>query len=265
MVSKTNNIDNIKYKEDNTLQRAQKKEETSEREYVEEAKKGKKSTGQPAKKGEQKAETSEKKEKSLQERLIASLDEQEIEKLLSAKQELENRNKILEEKSKLLIEYEDLLKRKQAEFENYQKRVRREFDETKKYATAELVLDILNTIDNFERAIDSTKSSRDFDALLEGIIIIENQMKSMLEKNYGVVVIDDVGKEFDPNIHDAIMTEESNEYEEDTIIENLQKGYRMYDRIIRPAKVKVAKAVSPLNESDEKTNDDEGKPSEKGA
>jgi molecular chaperone GrpE len=197
-----------------------------------------------------KERTSQKK-KSLKEKLLDSLGEEEIKELLAAKEELEDKNKLLEEKSDLLLEYEDLLKRKQAEFENYKKRAQREFDENKKYATTELLLDIINTIDNLERASDSAQSSKDFDALLEGIVIVENQFKSLLEKKYGVVVIDDVGKEFDPNIHDAIMMEESDEYEDDTVIENFQKGYRLYERIIRPAKVKVAKAVSPFSEEED--------------
>ena len=180
--------------------------------------------------------------------VVESLDEEDIKKLLSVKEELE-------EKNKLLLEYEDLLKRKQADFENYTKRVKREFDESKKYATAELMLDIINSIDNFERAIDSAKSSKDFDALLEGIIIIETQLKSVLEKKYGVVPFDDVGKEFDPNIHDAIMMEESDEYTEDTVVENLQKGYRMYDRIIRHAKVKVAKPAASIDVQEEPEDD----------
>ena len=203
------------------------------------------------------------KKKSLKKKLLDSLDEKDIKKLLSVKEELEAKNHVIEEKDSLLLEYEDLLKRKQAEFENYTKRVKREFDENKKYATAELVLDIITTIDNFERAIDSAKSSNDFDALLEGIVIVENQLKNVLEKKYGVIVIDDVGEEFDPNIHDAIMMEESSEYEDDTVIENLQKGYQMYDRVLRPAKVKVAKVVSPLNEQEER-EDDELSSSEKG-
>jgi molecular chaperone GrpE len=185
-------------------------------------------------------------------KLLESLNEEDVQKLLSVRQECEEKDQIIEEQNRLLLEYEDLLKRRQAELENYTKRMKRDFEESKKYATAQLLLDILNGIDNFERAIDSAKLSKDFDALLEGIVITETQLKSVLEKKYGVTVIDDVGKDFDPNIHDAIMMEESDEFAEDTVIENLQKGYRMYDRIIRHAKVKVAKAVSSPDEQEER-------------
>ncbi len=206
-----------------------------------------------------------KKGKSLKEKLLDSLDENGIKELLLAKKELDDKNQILEEKGKLLIEYEDLIKRKQADFDNYRKRIMREIEENKKYATVEIVLDILNIIDNFERAIDSAKSSRDFDALLEGIVIIENEFKSLLEKKYGVNIIDAVGKEFDPTIHDAIMMEESDEYPEDTVVEDFQKGYKMHDRIIRHSKVKVAKAVSSTNNTDNNEKDNsEGELPEKG-
>jgi molecular chaperone GrpE len=223
--------------------------------------------GQKEKKGEAKDEeiplTSDEKEqarttepiKSPNSKLLESLNEENIQKLLSAKQECEEKDRSIEEKNNLLLEYEDLLKRRQAEFENYSKRMKRELDESKKYATVELLLDILNAIDNFERAIDSAKVSKDFDALLEGIVITETQLKSVLEKKYGVMVIDDVGKDFDPNTHDAIMMEESDKFAEDTVIENLQKGYRMYDRIIRHAKVKVAKAASSPDEQEQREGD----------
>jgi len=90
---------------------------------------------------------------------------------------LEDQSKVLEEKSKLLAEYEDLLKRKQAEFENYRKRVKREFEDFKKYATSDLVLDILNIIDDFERAIDAARSSRNFNVLLDGILLLKSSFE----------------------------------------------------------------------------------------
>jgi molecular chaperone GrpE len=174
---------------------------------------------------------------------IGELCEDEIKALLEAKVALEEKNLILEEKTSLLEEYEDLLKRKQAEFENYRKRVQKEMEENRRYATSEMVLDIINIIDDFERAIDSAGSSKDFDTLLEGIVIIKNQLMGVLEKKHGVKKIEAVGKEFDPNLHDAIMVEESENNEEDIVVEDFQAGYVMHDRVVRPTKVKVAKAV----------------------
>ncbi len=195
-----------------------------------------------------------KKHKDLKKKLLETLTEEEIKELLVAKEALEEARKNLAEKEVLLREYEELLKRKQADFENYRKRVQREIEENKKFANVEIILDIIGVLDDFERAIDSAKSSRDFDTLLEGIVMIENQLRGILEKKYGVKRIEAVGKEFDPNLHDAIMMEESDEYEEDTVVEDFQKGYIMHDRIIRPSKVKVAKAVGAKNPESDSIN-----------
>ncbi|MFW6139360.1 MAG: nucleotide exchange factor GrpE [Spirochaetota bacterium] len=199
-------------------------------------------------------------------KILESMDEKEIENLLLAKKQLEEERKLLEEKDKLLAEYEELLKRKQAEFENYRKRAQREIEENRKYATVEIVLDILNIIDDFERAVDSAKSSRDFSSLLEGIEMIQDQLHSVLKNKHNVEKIEAVGKEFDPTMHDAIMMEESPDYTEDTVVEDFQKGYKMHDRIIRPSKVKVAKAVSSEEKTNQNDNHDEkdSKTSEKG-
>jgi len=195
--------------------------------------------------------------KSIKEELIDTLSGEEIKELLLAKEALDGTKRILEEKDVLIKEYEDLLKRQQAEFENYRKRNKREMEENKKYANAEIILDTINVLDDFGRAIDSSKSSRDFDALLEGILIIEKQLMGILENKYGVKRIEAVGKEFDPSMHDAIMMEESDKVKEDTVVEDFQKGYIMYDRIIRPSKVKVAKAVSS-SENPVNFNNDSG-------
>jgi molecular chaperone GrpE len=177
---------------------------------------------------------------------------EEVERLQQMEQQLQEQQEMLEEKSALVAEYEDLLKRKQADFENYRKRVQKESQDVKKYANAEIVLDVLSMMDDFERAIESTESSKDFDALHEGILLVEKQIRNTLESKYNVKAIDAVGKPFDPTVHDAIMMEESDTHDEDTVVEDFQKGYVMHDRVIRPAKVKVAKSVSPVgNESNE--------------
>ena len=187
--------------------------------------------------------------------MLEGLSEEEIKSLLDAKNSLEDQRAILEEKDRLIAEYEDLLKRKQAEFENFRKRVQKESEDYKKYAVSEIVLDIITVIDNFERALNAAESSKDFIALHEGIIMIEKQLKDLLERKYEVRMIETVGKEFDPSLHDAIMMEESEEYDEDTVVEDFQKGYIMHDRVIRPAKVKVVKAVSSTDEGNNIQND----------
>jgi len=176
----------------------------------------------------------------------------ELQRLHQVEQQFQEQKEMLEEKSGLVAEYEDLLKRKQADFENFRKRTQKEAQDFKKYANAEIVLDVLSMMDDFERAIESTESSKDFDALHEGILLVEKQIRNTLESKYNVKAIDAVGKHFDPTVHDAIMMEESDTHEEDTVVEDFQKGYIMYDRVIRPSKVKVAKAASPAkDEKDE--------------
>jgi molecular chaperone GrpE len=182
---------------------------------------------------------------------LQNLTEEEFQELLQSQRQLEEYRKRLEETSVRASEYEDLLKRKQAEFENFRKRAQKEAEDFKKYANREIVLDVLNVIDDFERAIQSTKSSKDFDTLLEGILLVEKQLRANLENKYGVKSIEAVGQKFDPTIHEAFMMEESENHDEDTVIEDLQKGYIMHERVIRPAKVKVAKAVSPNSKSND--------------
>jgi molecular chaperone GrpE len=182
---------------------------------------------------------------------LDNLTEDGFQELLQSQRQLEEYRKRLEETSARAAEYEDLLKRKQAEFENFRKRAQKEAEEFKKYANREIVLDVLNVIDDFERAIESTKSSKDFDTLLEGILLVEKHLRTNLENKYGVKSIEALGQKFDPTIHEAFMMEESEKHDEDTVIEDLQKGYTMHERVIRPAKVKVAKAISSNNKSND--------------
>jgi len=183
---------------------------------------------------------------------------------------VEERDAVIEEQALKVREYEDLLKRKQADFENYRKRAQRELEDFRKYANSEIILDILNIIDDFERAIQYAESSRDFGTLLEGIRLVEKQLKTVLQNKYGVETVETAGTPFDPMVHDAIMMEESGEYKEDTVVETFQQGYTLNERVIRPAKVKVAKGVSPVEEDgdeareDVSSNNGEDKSSEKG-
>jgi molecular chaperone GrpE (heat shock protein) len=172
-----------------------------------------------------------------------------------SRDDIELLKKRLEEQEKLTAEYLDLLKRKQADFENFRKRSQKEIDENKRYATTEVVLDILNLIDDFERAVESTRSSKEFDVLIDGVLLIRKQFGNLLEKKYGVKSIEARGKEFDPTLHDAVMVDETGGYDKDTVIEDLRKGYMMHDRIIRPSKVKVAKAAEKTADNSDKSNE----------
>lgn len=129
-----------------------------------------------------------------------------------------------------------------AEFENYKKRVRREQTELMKYAGENIIKDLIPILDNFERAINSAKSNSSFDSFYQGVDLICKQMLDLL-KQRGVSQIEAVGKNFDPNLHEAIVHMPSNEHPENTVIEEFQRGYMLNDRVVRPAIVSVSKKV----------------------
>jgi len=148
----------------------------------------------------------------------------------------------------------DQMLRKQAEIDNFRKRILKDKEDAIKYSNANLLTDLITIIDDFERAIQSGSSSKDFDSFHSGIELIEKQFTGMLEKKWGLKRIESVGKEFDPQKHEAIGMEESSEYDTETVIEDYQKGYILHDRVLRPAKVKVAVPVKEAA-SDKKSED----------
>ncbi len=131
--------------------------------------------------------------------------------------------------------------RKQADFENFRKRMTREKQEAIRYSNKDLILDLVAIIDDFERAIKSAEDSKDFESFKEGISLIEKQFTGMLEKKWGLLRIDAEGEEFDPQKHEAMMMEESEDHEHPVVLEDYQTGYMLDDRVIRPSKVKVAR------------------------
>ncbi|SHF67818.1 nucleotide exchange factor GrpE [Ornithinibacillus halophilus] len=134
--------------------------------------------------------------------------------------------------------YQRLL-RQQAEFDNFKKRTQKEKEADRKYKSQDLVNELLPAIDNFERAlqveVDDTNKN-----LVEGITMVYNQLIAALSSQ-GVEVIETVDKEFDPNYHHAVMQVEEEDKDSNIIVEELQKGYLLKDRVIRPAMVKVNK------------------------
>lgn len=131
---------------------------------------------------------------------------------------------------------------KDAELINYRKRKDEETATLLKYASQDLILDIVKSVDNFERAIQSIKTDDEADneKMLAGIEMIYNELKNTLEK-YGVKEISEVDVAFDANIHHAVMTDEVLDKEDDVVLEVMIKGYIYKDRVIRPAMVKVNK------------------------
>lgn len=147
----------------------------------------------------------------------------------------EHTKKQIEEKHQKIEELTDTLKRLQAEFENYKKRIDKEKTEFVKYAHAEMVAKILPVIDTFEIALKNTNDKEKF---IEGIKMIYAQIYSLLESE-GLKPIKAAGERFDPYKHEVLMKEESDK-PEGTILEEFQKGYMLNDRVLRFSKVKIS-------------------------
>jgi molecular chaperone GrpE len=130
--------------------------------------------------------------------------------------------------------------RLQAEFENAKRRMQESCETVKEYASEKIICDLLPLIDNLERAKASADITRDFDSLSEGIGLILRQLKDILGKE-GLQVIECMGQLFDPVYHQAVQREENDEIEDDTILDEFQKGYLLKNKLIRPSLVKVAK------------------------
>ena len=154
----------------------------------------------------------------------------------------------LKDKEKLADEYLDKLLRLQAEFENFKKRMDKEKSDFIKYASEELIIELLSIIDSFERAFDSISKSKDFKVLHQGVEMILKQIHQLLEKR-GLKKIESLGKTFDPLKHEAVMHIPSDEHPENTVVEEIQTGYTLGDRVLRPALVKVAKEKSKETET----------------
>ena len=165
--------------------------------------------------------------------------EEVIEK--SAEEKLQDMVSSLEDENSSL---KDQMLRKQAESDNFRKRVLREKEDSIKYANSNLLMDLITIIDDFERAIKASQESSDSDNFHSGIELIEKQFVSMLDRNWGLKRMVSVGEEFDPQLHEAIGMEENSEYDKQTVVEDYQSGYILQDRVLRPAKVKVAMPVA---------------------
>ena len=123
-----------------------------------------------------------------------------------------------------------------ADFQNYKRRTEKEKNDIYAFANEKIVSELLNVIDNFERALDAGDSG---DSFVEGMNLIFKQLQGVLEKA-GVVEIEALGQDFDPNFHHAVLTEDSTEYESGKVTAVLQKGYLLNNKVIRPTMVKVA-------------------------
>jgi molecular chaperone GrpE len=128
-----------------------------------------------------------------------------------------------------------------ADFDNYKKRARQEQSETIQFANADLIEKLLPVVDNFHRVLESAPADID-NAWLKGVRLTLQQLDELLASQ-GVSPIESVGTPFDPTLHEAIGHEESDEHPEDTVISEVRKGYRLNDKVVRPALVRVARPV----------------------
>jgi len=139
-------------------------------------------------------------------------------------------------------EYYDLLLRKQAEFENYRKRTLRDREEARVAALTEMSKELLPVVDSAEKGLAALAAeTRDpkLAGYREGYELLLRNMRNVLEK-FGVKELPAVGEKFDPSVHEAVITEATDEHEEGRVLEEYRKGYTISDRLLRPAQVKVA-------------------------
>ncbi len=153
----------------------------------------------------------------------------------------------LQRKARERDEFLALLQRARADFANYQQRVTREMEEQKKYAIATFVRDLLTVVDDLERAIEAAECAPQAGAIAEGVRLVYRQLQNVFER-YGIRPIVPDGETFDPKYHEAVGEEERTDMPSGKVVRTLQKGYLLHDRLIRPAKVIVSRAVAPPEE-----------------
>lgn len=144
----------------------------------------------------------------------------------------------LEESKLKAEEYYNHMQRLKAEFDNYRKRTQKEKEEIAKYGSERIIVSLLPVLDNLERAIGSAQTNKDFQSFSQGVEMILRQLMKVLEDE-GLNPIETVGTEFNPNVHEALLKEASDK-EENIILAELQKGYYLKDKVIRPSQVKVS-------------------------
>jgi molecular chaperone GrpE len=184
-----------------------------------------------------------------------SKDQENKDKNQSEDTGLSSDSELLEAAQKKCEETYDRFIRVAAEFENYKKRTEREKTELRKYANESLLRELLSVADNLERALDSPAKDDDAQSeVIKGIELTLKETLKILEKS-SVKAIDCLGKKFDPKFHQAMMQEPSSEHPDNTVLKELQKGYLIHDRLLRPAMVIVSKDESQVKETKQDEED----------
>ncbi len=156
----------------------------------------------------------------------------------TAEKDVEALQRELEEEKAKAAEYLQHWQRSQADFINYKRRVEQEKSEQAKYAKASLVLKILPVLDDFDRALANLPREVQRMTWVEGIALIDRKLRFILEQE-GVTPIEALGKDFDPMMHEAVLFDEGADPQHGKVVAELQKGYKLYDKVIRPTLVKV--------------------------
>ncbi len=154
--------------------------------------------------------------------------------------QIELLEKSLEEEKKRAEDYLKRLKYLQADFENYRKRVERERSEIIKREKAQLITRILVVLDELELAVKNWREDENNEVLVEGVKMIFNKLNKLL-CDEGLCEIEALGKSFDPELHEVLLTVQTDEHPNNSVIEEVRKGYMLDGRVVRPSIVKVAK------------------------
>jgi molecular chaperone GrpE len=141
-------------------------------------------------------------------------------------------------------EQRNLYLRTLADFQNYRRRQHEEIERQRGLLLGSLMQDLLPILDNFERALQAAEATRELEPLIEGVRMTERQIKAVLER-YDIHPIIAIGQPFDPNLHEAIQRVETADYEDGIVIDEVERGYRMGERVLRPSRVIVAKRLEP--------------------
>jgi molecular chaperone GrpE len=144
-----------------------------------------------------------------------------------------------------LDRFRDLALRSQADFENYKKRCVREKEEAIKYANSSLLERLVAIVDNFERGLSAAREESESSPIYSGMSLVLKQLKDFLAEN-GLQPIEAVGQKFDPNLHEAIAHESSEEFPEGTVVRQTRRGYRFKDRLLRPSSVVVSSGPAKM-------------------
>lgn len=183
---------------------------------------------------------------------IPQISERETVEKMHAR-EMDSLKKVLEQKEGIIHDYENLLKKIQADFDNYRKRIEREREEYTKFVNERIVRKLLTIVDDLDRGLADSKGNGGYDAFKQGIEKIrDNTMQLLLEE--GLKEIPTKGK-FDPYFHEALVVEENPDYEDNEIVEVYQKGFTLGGKVLRPSKVRVSRNPPKKDHEDQEKSD----------